>query len=97
MLWSWKDGKLTGGLGAFKRGQFTALLHKAVLGGGSLCVVASAVSVLRFVPVLRVFPFACASVPLPSSFLLSSPLIAFLVFAIFAIPSLFSLWISPPS
>lgn len=94
MLWSWKDGKLTGG--AFKC-QFTALLHKAVLGGGSLCVVASVVSVLSFVPVLRVFPFAYTPVPLPSSLPLPSPLVAFLVFAIFAIPSPFWHGISPPS
>lgn len=66
-----------------------ALLYKGALRGDWFCVMASAVPVLCFVPVIRVFTFTCVSLSL--SLPLPSPLLGLLFFPVVAIPPFSSL------
>ena len=90
-----KNGRGTGG----RWGGIRALLYKAFFGGDRCCVVASAVPVLCFVPVIRVFTFTWVSLPLslPLPLPLSPPLLVLLIFAIVAISPLSSLVLLPCS
>lgn len=92
-----KNGRITGGgWGGARLCLSRALLYKAVFRGDWVCVVASAMPVLRFVPVIRVLAFTCVPLSLPFSLPLPSPLLVLLIFSVVAIlPS--SLLILPPS
>ncbi len=95
-FWRRKNGRITGwgGWGGARRCLSRALLYKAVFRGDRVCVMASAMPVLRFVPVIRVLAFTCVSLPL--SLPLPSPLWVLLIFPVVAVPPLSSL-ILPPS
>lgn len=79
-------------MGSWEEGG-PALLHSSVFRGRCLCVVASAVSVLRLVPVVRVFTLHRLPVPLPPP----SHLLALLVLAVVAILFPVSLGLFPSS
>lgn len=94
-----REGRMGGKQVGDRTGLSEALLHQAVFGGGRVCVVASAMSVLSFVPVIQVFAFTCVSLPLllPFSLPLPSPLLVLLIFAVVAIPPLPPLILLPSS
>lgn len=94
-FWRRKNGRITGGgWGGARLCLSRALLYEAAFRGDWVCVVASAMPVLRFVPVIRVLTFTCVSLPL--SLPLPSPLLVLLIFPVVAIPP-FSSLILPPS
>ena len=95
-FWRRKNGRIRGGgWGGARLRLFRALLYEADFRGDWVCVVASAVPVLRFVPVIRVFTFCRVS--LPVSLPLPSTLEVLLIFPVVAIPPFSSLVILPPS
>lgn len=84
-FWRRKNGRITvGGWEDVRLCLSRALLYKAILRGDWVYVLASAMPVLCFVPVIRVFPFTCVSLPLslPFSLPLPSSLLVPLVFAV---------------
>lgn len=95
MCWRRKNGRITGGggCGGARLCLSRALLYKAISSRDWVCVVASAMPVLRFVPVIRVFTFTCVSLPL--SLPLPSPLLVLLIFPVVAIPPFSSIALPP--
>lgn len=89
------NGRATGGGGwvGARLCLSRALLHKAVSSWHRFCVVASAMPVLRFVPVIRVFTFTWVSLPL--SLPLPSALLVLLIFPVVSVPP-FPLLVLPP-
>lgn len=74
-----------------------ALLYKVIFGPQQVWVVISAMPVLRFVPVIRVFSFTCDPLSFPFPLPLPSPVLGFFILPVVAVPPFFSLTLpSPP-